>query len=65
MVCCPAVEQLTDLTVRGEQLEGMQHLVLGHTASTVQEVGRFPAVQLHNVHGRHGQTCTVHCREKM
>jgi hypothetical protein len=36
------------------------HLTLLNVAADIKEVGRLTAVQLDDVHGGHGQPCTVH-----
>ena len=48
------------LGVAGDELEGLLDLVGGGAAAHVQEVGRGAAVQLDDVHRRHGQAGAVH-----
>src|SRR5690606_24815306 len=45
------------IVVGQDDLEGFGHSFLGGTTAHVQEVGRCSAVQLHDVHGAHRQTC--------
>src|SRR5690606_27239761 len=43
-----------------DDLEGFGHTLLGGATAHVEEVGRAATVQLHDVHGTHGQTYAVH-----
>src|SRR5690606_12669639 len=52
-------EDALDLRVGGDDLEGRRDLVLAGAAADVAEVGRLLAVQLDDVHRRHGQTGAV------
>src|SRR5690606_12658621 len=45
--------------VRQDDLERFGYTLFGCAATYVQEVGRLAAGQLDNVHGTHGQACTV------
>lgn len=48
------------LPVRGDEFEGLGHLMSCGSASHIQEVGWRAAVELDDVHGGHGQTCSVY-----
>ena len=48
-----------DLGVGQQQLERRAHALLGGAAADVEEIGRRAAVQLDDVHGRHGQAGAV------
>src|SRR5690606_15373514 len=48
-----------DVRVGQNDLERFGHLFLGRAAANVEEVGRFAAVMLDDVHRRHGQSGTV------
>src|SRR5690606_33613895 len=48
-----------DGRVGGDDLEGRRDLVLAGAAADVTEVGRLFAVQLDDVHGRHGEARAV------
>ena len=47
------------VVVRQDQLEGLGDFFRGCAAADVEEIGRFTAVQLDQVHGRHGQSGAV------
>src|SRR6185295_7298350 len=47
------------LGIGGDDLEGRGDLLLGSTATDVEEVGGFGAVELYDVHGRHGEAGAV------
>ena len=46
--------------IRENDFKRFDHALFGRTAADVEEVGRLAAVQLDDVHGTHGQTCTVY-----
>ncbi len=46
--------------VAQEKFHGLDNLLGVGTAADVKEVGRFAAIQLDHVHGRHGKSGTVH-----
>src|SRR5690606_30597943 len=46
--------------VRQDDLERFNHTLFGRTTAHIKEVSRLTAVQLHDVHGTHGQTGTVY-----
>src|SRR5690606_7674564 len=48
-----------DLAVGDDQLERLGYAFLGGAATDIKEVRRFAAMQLDDVHGRHGQSRTV------
>lgn len=52
-------EDGSDLGVAGDQFEGLLNGGRGSTTADVEEVGGLAAVQLDDVHRRHGQTGTV------
>src|SRR5690625_3081717 len=52
-------EDAFDVRVREDDLEGRGHPLLGGAATHVEEVGRIAAIELDDVHGRHGQAGAV------
>src|SRR5690606_25983710 len=48
-----------DSRVSGDDLERSRHLLLGGTATNVEEVGRFSTVELDDVHRCHGKASAV------
>src|SRR3546814_1208948 len=49
-----------DVGVREDDLEGRGDALLGGAAADVQEVRRLAAIELDDVHGRHGEPGAVH-----
>ncbi len=49
-----------DLGIRQNQLERRRDALLGGAAAHIQEIRRLAAVQLNQVHGRHGQAGAIH-----
>ena len=49
-----------DLGVRENQFERRRDALLGRAAAHVQEIRRLAAVQLDQVHGRHGKAGAIH-----
>ena len=47
-------------TVRQNNFKGFNHALLGRAAAHIQKVGRLAAVQLDDVHRRHGQARAIH-----
>jgi hypothetical protein len=47
------------LRVGGDDLEGLGHLLGGRAAADVEEVGGLRAIQLDDVHRRHGEAGAV------
>ena len=45
--------------IGGDDLERRRHLLLGGAAADVEEVGGLHAIELDDVHGRHGQAGAV------
>src|SRR5690606_29225811 len=45
--------------IGGDDLERCRHLLLGGAAANVEEVCRLCAVELDDVHRRHGKACAV------
>ncbi len=48
------------LPVRGDEFEGLGHLMSCGSSSYIQEVGRRAAMELDDVHGGHCQTSAVY-----
>ncbi|RUS82655.1 hypothetical protein EGW08_009558, partial [Elysia chlorotica] len=51
------------LLILSEQLERIEDLLLRDSATHVQEVGWGAAVQMDDIHSRHGQASAVHWEE--
>src|SRR5690606_4675431 len=45
--------------IRRDDLEGGRHLLLARTAADVEEVGGFGAIELDDIHGRHGKARAI------
>ena len=46
--------------IGGDDLEGFRHPVLGGAAADIEEIRRLGAIELDNVHRRHGKTGAIH-----
>lgn len=48
------------LPVRGDEFEGLGHLMSCGSSSDIQEVGWRATVEFDDVHGGHGETCSIY-----
>src|SRR5690606_36595655 len=53
-------EDAFDILILQDDLEGLRDLLARGAAANVEEVCRLAAVQLDDIHRRHGETCAVH-----
>lgn len=54
---------VTHVFVVGEECEGFMHLILRDPAANVQEISRLSSIQLHYIHGCHGESRAIYCKQ--
>jgi hypothetical protein len=56
----PDPNSSSHLFITGEKLEGIENLFFVDTAPYIQKVGWLSMVQFDDIHGSHGEACTIY-----